>query len=80
MFVDNLIEGILLDRRLPPPPHELQFFDYTIMRQVWLYEHVIDNRDVGRIKECLENLSPEFRAFVFKAAKMIYEAGNEPNG
>ena len=73
MFVDDLLEGI--DRRFPPPPRELKFFDYTIMRQVWMDECVIDNLDVGWIKECLEGFSPEFRAFVLKAAEMICEAG-----
>jgi len=72
MFVDDLLEGI--DKRFPPPPRELEFFDYTIMRQVSMPEHVIDNLDVGWIKECLAELSPEFQAFALKAAEMICEA------
>ena len=75
MFVDGLLEGI--DRRFPMPPRELQFIDCTTgrQRQVRMDECVIDNLDVGWIKECLEELSPEFRAFVLKAAEMICEAG-----
>ena len=75
MFVDYLRE--VIDKNFPPPPRELQFFDCTTgrQRQVRMPECVIDNLDVGFIKECLEELSPEFRAFVLKAAEMICEAG-----
>ena len=72
MFVDDLLE--VIDRRFPPPPRELHFLDHSTGRQVWMPECVIDNLDVGWIKECLENLSPEFRAFILKAAEMICEA------
>ena len=75
MFVDDLLEGI--DRRFPPLPRELKFIDYITGRQVWMPECVIDNLDVGWIKECLEGFSPEFRAFVLKAAEMICEVGKE---
>ncbi len=73
MFVDYLLER----PTVPPLPRELQFLDHSTGRRVWMPECVFDNLDVGWIKECLENLSPEFRAFALKAAKMICEAGGE---
>ena len=74
MFVDDLLE--VIDRRFPPPPRELRCIDCTTKRQVWMDECVFDNLDVGWIKECLEKLSPEYQAFVLKAAEMICEAGS----
>ena len=74
MFVDDLLE--VIDRRFPPPPRELKFFDYTTKHHVWINELTIINADVGAIKDCLEDFSPEFRAFVLKAAEMICEAGS----
>ncbi len=76
MWVHDLIE--FFEKNCPPvPKHELHFLDHSTGRQAWMNEHVIDNMDVGAIKDCLENLSPEFRAFILKSAEMICEAGND---
>ena len=56
--------------------YEVVWRDYEPpMRQVWIDASVFNNKDAGILKEQLANLTPEFRAFVLKAAKMICEAG-----
>ncbi len=54
---------------------EVQFLDYTIMRQMYIASPSITHKDVAFLRERLDVLTPEFRAFVLKAAEMICEAG-----
>ena len=55
--------------------YEVRFVDYSILRQKWIGYLVFANGDVGYLRDQLEILEPEFRAFVLKAAKLICEAG-----
>ena len=74
MWIGDLLE--FMDKNLPPSPkYELHFLDHGTGRQAWMNELALADADVGAIGDCLENLSPEFRAFILKAAEMICEAG-----
>lgn len=73
MWLLDLIE--FFEKNCPPEPkHELHFLDHSTGRQAWMNEYCIRDEDVGAIEGCLESLSPEFGAFILKAAEMICEA------
>ena len=73
MWIGDLLE--FMDKNLPPSPkYELHFLDHSTGRQAWMNELALADADVGAIGDCLENLSPEFQAFILKAAEMICEA------
>ena len=54
---------------------EVCFKDFERMRQICISHHVINNKDVGFVRDMLLNQPPEFRAFILASAKLICEAG-----
>ena len=74
MWVHDLIE--FLEKNCPPSPkYELHFLDHSTGRQAWMSELIIANLDVGAIEDSLDELAPEFRAFILASARLICEAG-----
>ena len=73
MWLDDMFE--FFEANLPPDPkYVLQFLDHSTGRLAKMRGSCTRDENMGEIKDGLEKLTPEFRAFILKAAGMICEA------
>ena len=74
VWLDDMI-AFFAENLPPDPKHVLQFLDHSTGRLVKMRGRCTRDEGMEEIKDCLEMLTPEFRAFILKAAGMICEAG-----
>ncbi len=60
---------------LPTGNYQVKFTDHDNGRAAWVSDYTFAHEDMEHLKEILEYMTPEFRAFILKVSEMICEAG-----
>jgi hypothetical protein len=75
-MIDDDLHFAYYEHFLPAANYQIKFTDEDKGRAVWINSYIFAHADTEYLKECLAGLTPEFRAFILKAAEMICEAGS----